>query len=127
MPQFAANLSMMYPELPFLDRFQAAAQDGFKAVEYLFPYAYEATVLAARLRDHGLQLGEVARALDARHRGGIELRVNVVEHRLRYLVEHAPQPRARTTTRPSFCCASCAASLWVPQRDTATLWAMSAP
>jgi 2-dehydrotetronate isomerase len=55
MPQFAANLSMMYPELPFLDRFQAAAQDGFKAVEYLFPYAYEATELATRLRDHGLQ------------------------------------------------------------------------
>jgi hydroxypyruvate isomerase len=39
MPRFAANLSMMYPELPFLDRFEAAAKDGFKAVEYLFPYA----------------------------------------------------------------------------------------
>ena len=37
MPRFAANLSMMYPELPFLDRFEAAAKDGFKAVEYLFP------------------------------------------------------------------------------------------
>ncbi len=55
MPQFAANLSMMYTELPFLDRFEAAAQDGFKAVEYLFPYAYEAKELAARLRDHSLQ------------------------------------------------------------------------
>jgi hydroxypyruvate isomerase len=40
MPRFAANLSMLYPELPFLDRFEAAAKDGFKAVEYLFPYAY---------------------------------------------------------------------------------------
>jgi hypothetical protein len=40
MPKFAANLSMLYPELPFLDRFEAAARDGFKAVEYLFPYAY---------------------------------------------------------------------------------------
>ena len=39
MPKFAANLSMMYTELPFLDRFEAAAKDGFKAVEYLFPYA----------------------------------------------------------------------------------------
>src|SRR5665647_3613321 len=39
MPQFAANLFMLYLELDFLDRFQAAAQDGFKAVEYLFPYA----------------------------------------------------------------------------------------
>ena len=33
MPQFAANLSMLYPELDFLDRFEAAAKDGFKAVE----------------------------------------------------------------------------------------------
>jgi 2-dehydrotetronate isomerase len=55
MPKFAANLSMMYPELPFLDRFEAAAKDGFKAVEYLFPYAYEATELAARLEENGLQ------------------------------------------------------------------------
>ena len=55
MPQFAANLSMMYPELPFLDRFEAAAKDGFKAVEYLFPYAYPAAELAARLKNNGLQ------------------------------------------------------------------------
>jgi hydroxypyruvate isomerase len=55
MPQFAANLTMMYPELPFLDRFEAAANDGFKAVEYLFPYAYAKEELAARLQDHGLQ------------------------------------------------------------------------
>jgi hydroxypyruvate isomerase len=55
MPQFAANLSMMYPELPFLDRFEAAAKDGFKAVEYLFPYAYPASELAARLKAHDLQ------------------------------------------------------------------------
>ena len=55
MPKFAANLSMMYTELPFLDRFEAAAQDGFKAVEYLFPYAYPATELAARLTVNGLQ------------------------------------------------------------------------
>ena len=55
MPQFAANLSMLYPELDFLDRFEAAARDGFKAVEFLFPYAYEAVELAARLKAHGLQ------------------------------------------------------------------------
>ena len=46
---------MMYTELPFLDRFEAAAQDGFKAVEYLFPYAYPATELAARLKACQLQ------------------------------------------------------------------------
>ncbi len=55
MPQFAANLSMMYTELPFLDRFEAAAKDGFKGVEYLFPYAFEAGDLAARLIANGLQ------------------------------------------------------------------------
>lgn len=55
MPKFAANLSMMYPELPFLDRFEAAAKDGFKAVEFLFPYAYAPQELAARLKTNGLQ------------------------------------------------------------------------
>ena len=55
MPKFAANLSMMYPELPFLDRFEAAAKDGFKAVEYLFPYAYAPEELASRLKINGLQ------------------------------------------------------------------------
>ncbi|HSH91389.1 MAG TPA: 2-oxo-tetronate isomerase [Ramlibacter sp.] len=55
MPQFAANLSMLYPELDFLDRFEAAARDGFKAVEFLFPYAYEPGELAARLQGNGLQ------------------------------------------------------------------------
>jgi hydroxypyruvate isomerase len=55
MPKFAANLSMLYPELDFLDRFAAAARDGFKAVEYLFPYAFEAREIAARLQDNGLQ------------------------------------------------------------------------
>src|SRR5450830_388135 len=55
MPQFAANLSMLYPELAFLDRFEAAAKDGFQAVEYLFPYLYERRELAARLQHNGLQ------------------------------------------------------------------------
>jgi len=55
MPQFAANLSMMYPELPFLDRFEAAAKDGFQAVEFLFPYAYTPEELATRLKANHLQ------------------------------------------------------------------------
>ena len=55
MPKFAANLSMLYPELEFLDRFAAAARDGFNAVEFLFPYAFEPREIAARLRDNGLQ------------------------------------------------------------------------
>ena len=54
MPRFAANLSMLYNEHAFLDRFAAAAADGFDAVEYLFPYALPATELAERLQAHGL-------------------------------------------------------------------------
>jgi hydroxypyruvate isomerase len=55
MPRFAANLSMLYPELEFLDRFAAAAKDGFKAVEFLFPYDHPAATLRQRLDDSGLQ------------------------------------------------------------------------
>jgi len=55
MPRFAANLSMLYNDVDFLDRFAAAARDGFKAVEYLFPYAYPAQELATRLQANGLQ------------------------------------------------------------------------
>ncbi len=55
MPRFAANLTMLYTEHDFLDRFAAAARDGFEAVEYLFPYAYESALLAQQLADHGLQ------------------------------------------------------------------------
>jgi len=55
MPRFAANLSLLYPELEFLDRFAAAAADGFRAVEYLFPYAWPAAALAERLQAHGLE------------------------------------------------------------------------
>lgn len=55
MPRFAANLSMLYNDVDFLDRFAAAARDGFQAVEYLFPYAYAPGQLAAELARHGLQ------------------------------------------------------------------------
>ncbi|MFY7864952.1 2-oxo-tetronate isomerase [Roseateles sp.] len=55
MPQFAANLSLLYNELPFLERFGAAAADGFKAVEFLFPYAHDAHELRHCLQNHELQ------------------------------------------------------------------------
>ncbi len=55
MPRFAANLSMLYTELEFLDRFAAAARDGFHAVEFLFPYAFAPESLAAQLQEHRLQ------------------------------------------------------------------------
>ncbi|ROM82752.1 hydroxypyruvate isomerase [Pseudomonas brassicacearum] len=54
MPRFAANLSMLYPEHAFLERFAAAAADGFDAVEYLFPYEYSPQVLKQHLSDNGL-------------------------------------------------------------------------
>ena len=54
MPRFAANLSMLYPEFDFLDRFAAAAADGFEAVECLFPYDHAPELLADLLRAHGL-------------------------------------------------------------------------
>lgn len=55
MPKFAANLSMLYQDLGFLDRFEAAARDGFIAVEYLFPYEFDCVEITARIRDNGLQ------------------------------------------------------------------------
>jgi len=55
MTQFAANLTMLFNEVDFLDRFEAAAQAGFRGVEYLFPYAYPKEQLAERLQRHSLQ------------------------------------------------------------------------
>ncbi|NNM57221.1 2-oxo-tetronate isomerase [Acidocella sp.] len=54
MLKFAANISMMFTEWPFLDRFGAAADAGFQAVEYLFPYDHPPEAIAARLQRHRL-------------------------------------------------------------------------
>jgi hydroxypyruvate isomerase len=54
MPRFAANLSMMFTEVPFLDRFEAAAKAGFTAVEFLFPYDHPAEMVGERLQRNGL-------------------------------------------------------------------------
>jgi len=56
MPRLAANLTMLFNEVPFLDRFEAAANAGFKAVEFLFPYDYKPEELRARLDGNGLKL-----------------------------------------------------------------------
>ncbi len=55
MPNFAANLSMMFQEVDFLDRFDAAAKAGFKGVEYLFPYAFEVNQLVDLLKKNNLK------------------------------------------------------------------------
>jgi hydroxypyruvate isomerase len=52
--QFSVNLSMLFPEHPFLDRFSKAAQAGFAGVEYLFPYEFACSDLRTRLQDCGL-------------------------------------------------------------------------
>ena len=54
MLRFCANLSMLFTEVDFLDRFAAAAEAGFTGVEYLFPYDYPAEELKARLDANGL-------------------------------------------------------------------------
>ena len=56
MPRFAANLTMLFTEAPFLDRFERAAQAGFEAVEFLFPYAYPAEEIRRRLDANRLKL-----------------------------------------------------------------------
>ncbi len=56
MTKLAANLTMLYNEVPFLERFERAARDGFTAVEFLFPYAWPAEELRRRLDGNGLQL-----------------------------------------------------------------------
>lgn len=55
MPKFAANLTMMFNEVPFLRRFEAAAAAGFTAVEFLFPYEHDAAAIAAELEKYQLQ------------------------------------------------------------------------
>lgn len=56
MPKFAANLTMLFNEVPFMDRFERAAAAKFKAVEFLFPYAFPASEIKAKLDQHQLTL-----------------------------------------------------------------------
>ena len=56
MPKLAANLSTLFPEVPFLERFAAAARAGFRYVEYQFPYQWNADELARRAREAGVQV-----------------------------------------------------------------------
>jgi len=85
MPQFAANLSWLYTDLPFADRFEAASRDGFRAVECMFPYELPKQEFAARLAGNALSIvlfngppGTLAQALpggvpDAMARGSAAL------------------------------------------------------
>ncbi len=70
MPRFAANLKWLFTELPFLDRFDAAARAGFAAVEYASPYEYPSKELRARLRDCGLKQVLINTPVGDRANGG---------------------------------------------------------
>ena len=54
MPRFSANLTMLFTEVPFMDRFEQAAKAGFKAVEYMFPYPYSIAELTEKLEKYKL-------------------------------------------------------------------------
>ena len=56
MPQFAANLTTLFTEVPFLERFERAAKTGFTAVEFQFPYAWPVQEIKAKLDQNGLKL-----------------------------------------------------------------------
>ena len=56
MPRLAANLSYLFTEVDFLDRFAAAARAGFRAVEYQFPYAHDKQAIAERLAENDLEM-----------------------------------------------------------------------
>ena len=56
MPQFAANLTMLFNEVPFMERFEKAAKSGFQAVEFLFPYAFSAEDIKQKLEQNKLKL-----------------------------------------------------------------------
>src|SRR5882762_9067383 len=56
MPKLAADLSMLFPQIDFLDRFAAAANAGFRAVEYQYPYSWKPEELAARARGAGVEV-----------------------------------------------------------------------
>ncbi len=69
MPKFAANLSMMFTEVDFLDRFALAAKAGFKGVEFLFPYEHKAEDIKDQARRERLAVGAVQPAARRLGRG----------------------------------------------------------
>src|SRR5258707_13575216 len=79
MPKFAANLTMLFGELPFLDRFAAAKAAGFSGVEHLFPYDFEKAALREQLQQHGLM--QVLHNLPPGNWGAGERGIAIFSHR----------------------------------------------
>ena len=80
MPKFAANLTMLFNEVPFLDRFAAAKKAGFGGVEYLSPYDFEKGVLAEQLHQYGLT--QVLHNLPAGNWGAGERGIAILPNRV---------------------------------------------
>ncbi|MCK0208178.1 hydroxypyruvate isomerase [Starkeya koreensis] len=80
MPRFAANLTMLFNEVPFLDRFEKAAAAGFTGVEYLFPYDFPVEELVARLKANNLS--QVLHNLPAGNWGGGERGIAILPERV---------------------------------------------
>ncbi|WP_029353332.1 2-oxo-tetronate isomerase [Bosea sp. 117] len=80
MPRFAANLTMLFNEVPFLDRFEKAAAAGFAGVEYLFPYDFSPEELVAKLKANGLK--QVLHNLPAGNWGGGERGIAILPDRV---------------------------------------------
>jgi hydroxypyruvate isomerase len=80
MPKFAANLTMLFNEVPFMERFALAAKAGFEAVEYLFPYDFDREALRAALDLHGLT--QVLHNLPAGNWAGGERGIAVLPDRI---------------------------------------------
>ena len=99
MPRFAANLSMMFTEVPFLDRFEAAAKAGFTAVEFLFPYDHPAEEVGKRLQAQRPDAGAVQPAagqLGRRRKGFCGAAGS-----FRAICSRACTPRCPTRRRPA--------------------------
>ena len=80
MPRFAANLTMLFNEVPFLDRFEKAAAAGFTGVEYLFPYDFAVEELVARLKANNLK--QVLHNLPAGNWGAGERGIAILPERV---------------------------------------------
>jgi hydroxypyruvate isomerase len=80
MPRFAANLTMLFNEVPFLDRFEKAAAAGFTGVEYLFPYDFPVEELVAKLKANNLT--QVLHNLPAGNWGGGERGIAILPERV---------------------------------------------
>ena len=99
MPRFAANLSMMFTEVPFLDRFDAAAKAGFTAVEFLFPYEHPAEAIGERLQAQRPDPGAVQSA--AGQLGGRRKGICVAAGPFRRSASKACAPRCLMRRRPA--------------------------